>query len=243
VQVSLVTTGAPEPSATVAIQVEAGIGAGTPQTLAEGQGTAEPLGSPDSPTLPVDPEQQASPPPPVSTAAPTATPRPTKKPAPTRTSRPTVNTTKTPSLLPPPALDEPEDGETISDNDTVTLSWQWSQTLGQDEHFDVLVWREGGDHQSVAWVRESFYPLHIPSQEDRLTEPDLKGTYYWSVVVIHGQTAEERRVLSEESVTRTFVWLGNSGGDDDDPEEEGPGLPIGPPPPDDSDPKDPPGGG
>ena len=114
-------------------------------------------------------------------------------------------------------LDEPEDGASITDNDTVVLRWHWTEPLRPDDHFDVLVWREGNDRGSVAWTREPVYHLHIPTQDDRLTMPELKGAYYWSIVVVHGQTAADRKVVSVESNTNIFIWKGHTGGDDEGP--------------------------
>ena len=105
--------------------------------------------------------------------------------------------------------------------ETIELRWSWNGSLGQDEHYDVRVWREGGEHLGVAWSKEPFYFLNMLSQQERLTQPEPRGTYYWSVAVIRGQGGQVLKVLSPESAVRTFFWVPpTSGGGGKEPPDQ-----------------------
>lgn len=153
-------------------------------------------------------------------ADPTSTLRPSPEPTSTpvvvrstvqvasHTPTPTSRSTDTPRspAYPTPALLEPKEGARITHNDTVVLRWLWDGSLEPDEYYDVRVWRGGGEHLGVTWTRDLFYYLHIPSQDDRLTLPEIKGTYHWAVAVIRGENGQMDRQLSAESPSRTFYW-------------------------------------
>jgi hypothetical protein len=107
---------------------------------------------------------------------------------------------------PAPIPLQPDDQARIADRDTVELRWEWDGTLKEDEYFDVRVWREEQDHLGVAWTKERYYFLRIPSLEQRLAEPDRAGTYYWAVVVLSGADGKVVKDLGPESTARRFSW-------------------------------------
>ena len=142
-------------------------------------------------------------PPPTETLAPTRTPIATQTPRPT--SRPATSTPQLPSY-PTPVPQQPDDGARLEGRGTIELGWGWNGTLGQDEYYDVRVWREGKDHLGVAWAKEPFYSLNMLNQDDRLVKPEAQGTYYWAVAIIRGQGGQVSKQLSQESAARTFYW-------------------------------------
>lgn len=148
-------------------------------------------------------------PPPTATLEPTRAPIATQAPRPT--SPPATATPKPPSY-PVPVPEQPQDSITFDGTETIELRWGWRGSLGQDEHYDVRVWREGGEHLGVAWSKEPFYHLNMLNLEERLLQPESRGTYYWSIAVIRGQGGQVQKVLSSESATRAFDWVPPSSG-------------------------------
>jgi serine/threonine protein kinase len=209
----------PTPTATAVARVlDATIPAAAPSPMGSGEDatintavpTAQEPGGPatDQPSLPPAPTQTLA-----TTPVPTATGtlKPTE-PLPSKTPRPVPSATLRLTSTPRPAysvpiLLQPDDQARIADRDTVELRWEWDGTLKEDDYFDVRVWREEQDHLGVAWTKETYYSLHIPSLEQRLSEPDRAGTYYWAVAVLRGAGGKVIKDLSPESTERRFEWV------------------------------------
>jgi hypothetical protein len=101
-----------------------------------------------------------------------------------------------PKRYPVPVLLSPEDGANFPAGAQVTVSWQWDGELGEDEHFDVRLWKEGAPHYGIGWSKEGRYAVK--------GEPGV--AYYWSVAVIHGKDGTMERELSPESPPRKISW-------------------------------------
>lgn len=101
-----------------------------------------------------------------------------------------------PKQYPAPVLLSPKDGDNFPAGAEVTLSWQWDGELGEHEHFDVRLWKEGAPNYGIGWSKEEHYAV----------EGDPGVTYYWSVVVIHGKDGKMERELSPESPPRKISW-------------------------------------
>jgi serine/threonine protein kinase len=174
----------------------------------------------------------ATPIPPRSTTLAEPTSPPTKQPAaspataspvpPTTTSMatssPTVkpSATRTPVLR--PVLVSPANGASLT-GDVISLQWHWPHALGENEHFDVRVWREGQPHNGIAWTEVTKYEVR----------GQAGGKWYWSIAVIRqtGNNPNGTKVwipLTEESEVRWFEYSGSTSG-------PSPGEPTKPTPP------------
>jgi protein phosphatase len=164
---------------------------------------------------PISSQPTESPTPEPTVQPPTATLEPTKAPVATiapRSTAPPATSTPNPPSYPVPGPEQPQEGAWFDGTETIELRWGWNGTLGPDEHFDVRVWREGGEHLGVAWSKEPFYFLNMFNLEERLSQPEPRGIYYWSVAIIRGQGGQVLKVLSSESVARSFEWVPPSSG-------------------------------
>jgi serine/threonine protein phosphatase PrpC len=184
--------------------------------------------SPEAENLAPSPQEAAKTPLPdgsTPSLTPTPTPSRTATTAPKATATPTTPPSATPGLpYSAPVLLAPDDGAKLT-VDRFKLEWQWDRELGENEHFDVRIWREGQEHKSVGWAegKNQFYSLHIPSLDARLTQPDTKGAYHWAIAVVRGPQDGGIPVkdLSGESRARTFVWSPEaSDGPDEEPAPE-----------------------
>jgi hypothetical protein len=154
---------------------------------------------------------------PTPTLTPTPTPTPTVTPTkpPTKTPTPTVSPSPTP--YPAPALAGPENGKEV--NGTFPpMDWLWDKPLNENEYFEVRAWHENitDYHPALGWVK-------IPHFDYNLTQ-ELKGKYYWTVLVVEGKDAKPKdwwnplyfpypvwdgklvRELSPESEIRFFFY-------------------------------------
>ena len=73
--------------------------------------------------------------------------------------------------------------------------------MGQDEHFDVRVWRDDEPHKGVAWAEKESHRLDLCSLHKG------NGRYFWSIAVIRGKDGVLEADLSEESEARAFTWF------------------------------------
>ncbi len=123
----------------------------------------------------------------------------TTSPAPSAT---TLAPSPTPTLLPAPTLSEPVDEVEFVRGQEVVLRWEWTETLGPDMRFSVLMRHEEQEsHIEIGCVTSKEYSLgHEP--------PSSKyGYYFWKVVVVReveDATVQEVSKLSEE---QRFWWL------------------------------------
>ncbi len=114
----------------------------------------------------------------------------------------TLAPSPTPTLLPAPTLSEPVDEVEFVRGQEVVLRWEWTETLGPDMRFSVLMRHEEQEsHIEIGCVTSKEYSLgHEP--------PSSKyGHYFWKVVVVReveDATVQEVSKLSEE---QRFWWL------------------------------------
>ena len=101
-----------------------------------------------------------------------------------------------PKEYPAPVLLFPEDGANFPPAERVELRWRWEGELGEHEHFDVRLWKEGAPNYGVGWSKEEHYAV----------EGDPGVTYYWSVAVIYGKDGNMEEQLSPQSPPREISW-------------------------------------
>ena len=101
-----------------------------------------------------------------------------------------------PKEYPAPVLLFPEDGANFPPAERVELRWRWEGELGEHEHFDVRLWKEGAPNYGVGWSKEEHYAV----------EGDPGVTYYWSVAVIYGKDGQMVEQLSPESPPLEISW-------------------------------------
>jgi hypothetical protein len=87
----------------------------------------------------------------------------------------------------------------------VTFEWTYTGTLGDEEAFQVLIWKEGAsEHPGAAtsWgnKQQTIDLDYVPQLID-----GGAGKYLWSVVVVRKDTDER---LSDEAPPRRFTYLG-----------------------------------
>jgi len=132
----------------------------------------------------------------TATLAPTPTTSPTA--APTRTGTPHAS-------YPAPVPRRPIDGEDLSGQWTITLEWAWSETLREDEYFDIRFSQPGQPHLSVALTKATTLLFGV----DRLSELlGVSHEYYWSVAVVQGDLQDGQPVwtqLGPESPAQRFL--------------------------------------
>jgi serine/threonine protein kinase len=148
----------------------------------------------------------------------TATPRPTNvvvvpSATPTTAIPPTATRVQFSSV----ALAAPQNGESFSQGNSITLSWQ-VQTLGTSDAYQVRIWK-----QSVPNVPEREFTTRSAS----VTLSDLNPeAYFWSVQIVGANGV----VSGTTSETRTF-FISGGGGPPDDGGDDGPvPNPTAPPP-------------
>ncbi|MFN2241112.1 MAG: Stp1/IreP family PP2C-type Ser/Thr phosphatase [Anaerolineae bacterium] len=140
---------------------------------------------------------------PTATLAPTSAEQPEATPTST-ISVPTVDVTvPIPTVLPSPSLTSP--ASSSDQQGFVTFEWRYTGDLGQDEAFQVLIWKEGAsDHpgaaQSWSEPKQTIDLDHVPQ-----LVAGGPGPYLWSVVVVRRGTDER---LSPEAPPRDFTYLG-----------------------------------
>jgi len=139
---------------------------------------------------------------PTATLAPTSTGLPEVTPT-VALSVPTVELTSPLPTLPSPGLTSPAPAS--EQQGFVTFKWSYTGTLGSDEAFQVLIWKEGasehlGAAQSWGETRQTIDLDHVP----KLVVGGA-GQYLWSVVVVRRGTDER---ISDEAAPRRFTYLG-----------------------------------
>ena len=170
--------------------------------------TTEPTSTADTGLSPLP---TASATPEATSTGPTATLAPTPVGQPTSTSTssvplPTVATTAPLPTLPSPTLTSPA---TSSEHQGfVTFEWSYSGSMGSQEAFQVLIWKEGAsEHPGAArsWGRtqQTIDLDYVPQLID-----GGAGQYFWSVVVVRRDTDER---LSDEASPWRFTYLGPAG--------------------------------
>ncbi len=138
-------------------------------------------------------------------ASPTTTPTNTPTGAPARTVAPSPVLRSTPVLSPTarnypvPQLLSPREAQDVHE-EVVILRWSWPGTLGEDEYFDVRMWREGSAKAGIAWTKNLEY-------QQRDAE---NGWYHWTIVVVRGQNGVIERELSREPQALSFQLISSS---------------------------------
>jgi len=162
------------------------------ETSVGSEGTAEPSETP-SPTPGSDSRAMPSP-------APTATASPTTGRSLLRIfSQPTATPSPTKPQYPLPELRAPLSNEKLAGQEAV-LRWVWAGALGEDEYFDVRLWREGTPPKSIAWTKERTYTEHsLPS-----------GWYSWTVVVVRGHDGIIEQTLGDAPKPLSFYLQARS---------------------------------
>jgi hypothetical protein len=104
--------------------------------------------------------------------------------------------TQQPSLIyDSPELISPYDGARI-EGEQVELVWEWEQALGEEEWFEVSLWRVGDEPEVVELTQTDRY----------MASGDINGWYDWTVRVV--QRGEEDAVvpLSPLASSASFFW-------------------------------------
>jgi serine/threonine protein phosphatase PrpC len=131
-------------------------------------------------------------------------------PTPTATSGftpfPTVALPSPLPALPSPRLTSP--AVSSEQQGFVTFEWSFNGTLGADEAFQVLIWKEGtfdrlGAALSWSETRQTINLDYVPQLMS-----GGAGQYLWSVVVVRRDTDER---LSSEAAPRRFTYTGPIG--------------------------------
>lgn len=186
------------------------------------QGPTDTL-APSSPT-PL-PQASNTPRPTALVQTPSATPLPSPTPPPSpQTQAPVVAEPASPSpspsalpsptpgiIYPAPQLQRPGNPShlTLDRFGTHPLRWTWDGTLGEDEWFDVRIWRRGQPHYGISWTKDHEYEYDICLMGS--------GNYWWSVAVIRGRDGQWLGNLSEEatpfafSTSRSDQWCQSHG--------------------------------
>lgn len=89
-----------------------------------------------------------------------------------------------------PTLQSPANGARFANPASVILAWDWVRDLGENEFYDLRVWRDGEPDYGITWTSDSEFSL-----AQWLSERD-SGDYLWSVAVIEGDL-ETNTVLAE----------------------------------------------
>lgn len=154
--------------------------------------------TPEAPGASGAPGESVSPTP-TTTPSATRTRPPAGAVVPSPTPRPVVVLSPTARNYPVPQLLSPREGQDIHE-EIVTLRWSWPGTLGEDEYFDVRMWREGSAKAGIAWTKNLEY-----QQRDA-----QDGWYHWTVVVVRGQNGVIERELSREPQAFSFRLIGSA---------------------------------
>jgi serine/threonine protein phosphatase PrpC len=164
---------------------------------------------------------------PTATLAPTLTGEPESTPTSSLPQR-SVPTVEPPSPLPTlPVPDLTSPAPASNQRGSVTFAWSYPGTLGSEEAFQVLIWKDGASaHLGAAQVwGQTEQPIdldHVPQLVD-----GGAGLYYWSVVVVRKGTDER---LSSEASPRRFTYLGPASLPTPTPTPTNTGLPTKIPP-------------
>jgi len=102
-----------------------------------------------------------------------------------------------------PTLQEPADNTTFANPADVVLTWDWIRDLGENEYFDVRVWREGEPQYGITWTQENSFGL------DGWLSTREAGEYFWSVAVIEGADGEVTANIAEAAPERSFTVESN----------------------------------
>ncbi len=138
---------------------------------------------------------------PTSTLAPTVEGQPTATPSGSGLLPTSASPTPTPTL-PKPTLISPL--PSVALQGVVRFEWSYSRTLGQNQAFQVLIWKEGEiDHQGAADSQTEKWQSIDLDAVPKLNS-DGPGEYLWSVVVVDSRTDDP---LSPEATPRKFVYL------------------------------------
>lgn len=139
--------------------------------------TTKPTDTPSPTTQPTETPSPTTQP--TETPSPTAKPTDTPSPKPTRTPTPTRKPfTPTPTPPSAPNLIGPSDRADASGK--VTFAWSWVGKLGQNQGFELLIWRGNNGHNGAAPpVRGTNLELDMSGYAE--------GSYFWSVVLVQLQ--------------------------------------------------------
>ncbi len=163
--------------------------------------TASPAALPglEADTVEVEPTALPSPVPTSgtsSTAVPTAAPTTALPP----TSAPPQNTPV--PEFPAPSLVAPTEDEARAVRGHVTFVWSYPRALGAGEGFQVLIWKEGQEHNGAAGLtRDTQQAIDLDAV---LPGRGGAGDYFWTVVVRRDAPGEA--LLSPEAAARRLVY-------------------------------------
>ncbi len=102
-----------------------------------------------------------------------------------------------------PTLQEPADGASFANPAGVVLTWDWVRDLGENEHFDVRVWRAGDPAYGITWTDETSFSL------DGWLSTREPGEYFWTVAVIEGSDGTVTANLGDPAPERSFTIESN----------------------------------
>ena len=102
-----------------------------------------------------------------------------------------------------PRLLAPEDEATFDNPSEVALAWDWVRSLGENEFYDVRVWKEGEPANGITWAQDSTFDL-----SEWLTQ-QAAGEFFWSIAVIEGSENEVTALLGDAPPARRFTVLSN----------------------------------
>jgi hypothetical protein len=155
---------------------------------------------------------------PVATSTAVPTKSPTKQvlePTPTPTIEPVATPTGVigKASYPQPILVGPESDEVFAFEEPVVLEWQPVGVLGDNQWYEVRLWRNGTEWAGAVRVKESQWTL----------TPDYNpGRYGWRIAVITVENGEWAGDISPESETLFLTWEAppsapTDGGNDKEP--------------------------
>jgi hypothetical protein len=161
---------------------------------------------------------------PVPTPTPTATtvPSTTSTAAPSPSGTESVSETPTPVVgkiaYAQPILVAPDSDKFFAFEEPVVLEWQPEGALGDNQWYEVRLWRNGTEWAGAEKVKEPQWT--VPAEYN-------PGRYGWRVAVITVENGEWAGDISPESKTRFFTWSPAPPPPGDDSGDSGGGKKVG----------------
>jgi len=139
---------------------------------------------------------------PTSTLAATSEGQPTSTPSGSGLLPGQASSTPTPTL-PKPILSSPL--ASVALHGVIRFEWTYSRTLGRNQAFQVLIWKEGEtEHRGAADSQQDpWQDINLDAVPKLIS--DGPGEYLWSVVVVDSRTDDP---ISLEATPRKFIYLG-----------------------------------
>ena len=119
-----------------------------------------------------------------------------------------VEPARDPPAYPAPALVAPSEQEANGVRGPVTFAWSYPRALVDGEGFQVLIWKDGQEHNGAASLtRETQQTIDL---DVVLPGRGGDGEYLWTVVVRRDAPGEA--LLSPEAAPRRLVYAGVDSG-------------------------------